>query len=78
MLFVNRLKHANVLGVLSGSLVKISELAAATLIWWWFQEKHVHRSGNGEHVKINKGSIETQIHRATKQNKLTSLSRQRR
>ena len=40
MLFVNRLKHANVLGVLSGSLVKIGELAAAILIWWWLQEEH--------------------------------------
>lgn len=39
MLLVNRLEHTNVLGVLSGSLDKISELAAATLNWWWFQEK---------------------------------------
>ena len=47
MLLVNRLEHTDVLGVLSGSLVKIGELAAATLIWW-FQEEDVHRSGKGE------------------------------
>ena len=50
MLLVNRLEHTDVLGVLSGSLVKISELAAATLIWWWLQEEDVHRSGKGEYM----------------------------
>lgn len=50
MLFVNRLEHTNVFGVLSGSLDKVGELAAAVM---GGEERNTRMSEKSEHKNAN-------------------------